>query len=231
MAEDNDDDIEEMLVEAAIEFVDRFDAYSKSIFTWAHPSYFNSALVQGRDMAIFLGHGNYNSFRAGPDDSDGVDLSQIAFGNFSWCNYYTDLEYLILFSCLTLSLDDRGGHNFWWYWFNNHSNRLEKRPFMGLHQVLGIASEAAGFTYTCCSDDGDDFFGAFADYLDCGIPVRLAWLYAIINELTVENGVNQGAVFFLEEYEYDSFWHIKDDYIHGSPKYDGQAIADHIVVY
>ncbi|MBN1274622.1 MAG: hypothetical protein JXB26_20365 [Candidatus Aminicenantes bacterium] len=233
VAHDNDSDFETMLDEAAAEFVDRFSAYSKSLFTWASPGYFTTGIGQGRDLLIFLGHGNHHKYKAGSHNSDWVDLSTVAFGDFSICDMYTDVEYLVLFSCDTLCMDNYSGVTpFGELWFNNHNNRLQKRPFMGVHEILGF-NHFWTITETCflaCSDDGDDFWGAFADYLDGGTCVRLAWLWAIMDELSIEVGENEGVVFYLLEYENDSVYDTKNDYIHGNPKYDGMGYVNYIVV-
>lgn len=223
VAHDNDGDTEDILVEAANEFIDEFDAYPLDRYEWAWPGHFNDTTAP--DMIIFIGHGSHHHFKWGKGGYDSIDVSTTAFGNFAFCDLYTDVDYLIFFfSCNLLSMNDWGGHPFHWFWLNEYSTRLQKRPFMGLHQALGFRTLSV-ITESCfifCSDNGDDFFNTLSDYLDAGVAVRSAWLWAIGDELDMDDNDNRGAVLFNDIYEWDSIYTAeKDDYIYGSPNYGG----------
>lgn len=233
VAHDNDDLVEDSFVDGASEFINTFNAYSLSKYEWSHPAHFSD--LSAPDMIIAFGHGNHHSYKWGAGENDGLDLSTTAFGNFAFCNQYADVEYLILFfSCLALSMDDftdnSGVHPFYWYWLNTPDNRLHKRPFMGLHQVLGFRS-LTKTTFSCfgsCSDDTDDFFETFSDYLDNNSATRSAWFWSIEEELDMDDGFNRGAVLFNDNYEHDTVNTAEsDDYIQGSAQYDGHFLIDY----
>ena len=227
VAHDNDDMLEDAWVEAASEFINTFSAYPLSKYEWAYPGHFNDP--NAPDMIIAFGHGNHHTYAYGP--GGGVDLSTTAFGNFAFCNQYADLEYIIFFfSCYVLSMDDSGGHPFHWYWLNTNDNRLSRRPFMGLHQALGFRTLSV-ITFSCfgvCSDDADDFFYTFSEYLDNHSAIRSAWFWTIEEELDMDDGNNRGAVLFNANYEHDTVYTAeKDDYIHGAAQYDGNFYIDY----
>lgn len=233
VAHDDDDLIEDSFIDGANEIIDTFDAYSLSKYEWSHPYHFNDPGAP--DLMIAMGHGNHHLYAYGPGDNDSVDLSTVALGNFAFCNQYADVDYLVLFfSCLALSMDDydngSGVHPFYWYWLNTQDNRLNKRPFMGLHQALGFRT-LTKITFSCfgsCSDDTDDFFETFSDYLDGASAVRSAWFWSIEEELDMDDDHNRGAVLFNDHYEHDTIYTAeKDDYIHGSSEYGGHLLIDY----
>ncbi len=229
VAHEQDDSMEDIFVEAASEFINEFGSFAKDQYQWAHPSHFNNQ--NAADMLIFLGHGNHHHYQWGKNNADAIDLSTTAFGNFAFCNNYSDVDYLMFFfSCNLLSLDDFDGQHFSYYWLNKSSTRLEKRPFMGLHQLLGFRTLSV-ITESCfgvCSDNGDDFFYTLAEYFDTGSQIKNSWLWSIGDELDQSDGENRGAVFFNDLYEHDTvFTGEKDDYIYASPNYYGHLWVEY----
>lgn len=221
VAHDNDDDAEDILVEAASEFVNEFDALPQDAYQWASP--WNFTNPSSPDLVIFMGHGNHHTYFWGPGNGEWTDVSTTAFGNFAFCNNYADTDYLVFCSCQTLSMADNGGQLYHWYWLHGYSTRLERRPFQGVHVVAGFRTNFV-ITETCfifCSDDGDDFMNAFAGNLDSGISLKNSWLWAIDDELDQGGGRNRGAVIYNDHYSLDDMYTAeKDDYIYGSSEYN-----------
>lgn len=229
VAADNDAGFQTTILRMAWAFMDEFDTYPIKYYAWATPKRFKSS-IHHNDMAVFIGHGNHHRIMWGAGGGDFLNMETLAFGNFAPCNLYGDLEYLVLFSSVTLSTADSDGHPFYWYWLNLNSNKMDRRPFMGLHQVIGLASIGRVIVYDDGSIDGDDFFDSFADFLDCGSYPRCAWFCSIVTELSLEDGFNRGAAIFFDEYENDNLWSQRDDHIYGNPNYAGHCYVEQIVV-
>lgn len=230
VAQDNDGDTEDLMIDMANAFMDEFNSYSQSQYYWAEPRFYTTQslfFANSADLVISFGHGNHHHYRAGNSGSHLVNVSTTAYGNCAPCYNTGDLEYLVFASCQILSIDNYGAQSFWYYWFNNASTKLDKRPFTGLHATLGFRTN---FTITFweflwwSGNDGDDFFDEFADNLDDGMRVIDAWQEAIGDELSFDDGNNRGAVIYLKQYEDDAISTAKDDYIYGNSNYSQQWI-------
>lgn len=218
VAEDDDEDLEERNIDRANAFIDEFDAYSRSQYFFAEPSFYTTNAIDyanSVDLAVSIGHGSHHTFFAG---NTAVDLSGTEFGNFAPCHRTGDLEYLALVSCQTLSTNTIGNTPFSAFWLHSDATCLQPRPFTGLHMVLGFLTDVH-FRHWLLDDNGSDFLSAFAEKLDDGMKVRTAWLEAADDELPIDSSQNAAGVLYLEEYEHDRLSTVRDDYIHGHPKY------------
>lgn len=218
VAEDDDQDLEDRNIDRANAFIDEFNSYNESQYFFAEPWFYTTNAIDfanSVDLAISIGHGNHHIFFAGNTD---VDLSTTEFGNFVPCHRTGDLEYLAFVSCETLSDTTIGSTPFWDFWIHNNSNRLDPRPFSGLHMVLGFLNDVH-FRHWFADDNGSDFLSAFAEKLDDGMKVRTAWLEAADDELPIDSSQNRAGVLYLEEYEHDRLSTVRDDFIYGNPKY------------
>jgi hypothetical protein len=223
VSEDDDQDMEDRDIERANGFRDDFQALTESQYYYADPSIYTGSAINyanSVDMAISIGHGSHHTFYAGGTP---VDLSTTAFGNMAACNDTGDLEYLVFVSCETLSMDNAGNTSFWSYWFHDNSTKLDKRPFTGLHMVLGFKSLVV-FDYWLLDDDGEDFLQTLAHNFNAGMKVRDAWLDAVSEELDFDDGNNRAAVLYLEKYENDRLGSAGDDYIFGNGEYSSSRM-------
>lgn len=227
IARDTNSEAEDMTIEMANAFMDEFDKYARSQYYWAEPRlYTNQSLyfTDSVDMAISFGHGNHHIYRAGNSSADEVDLSTTAFGGCATCYQTGDLEYLAFAACRVLSMNNSNGQPFWNFWFHEGSTRLDKRPFTGLHMLLGFRTNFV-VTAWWLDNDGTDFFNTFAEYLDDNMKVIDAWLDAIADELTFDDGANRGAVVYHGIYENDRLSNSRGDYIYGNTQYSDQWIT------
>ena len=200
-----------------------FDAYSQSLYDSSYESYYttNSKLyINNVDMAVSFGHGGHHSYA--PRIGETVNLSDTEFGIFAPCDNTGDLEYLVFFSCYTLSMEDAGSKPYSYYWFHQDSSKLETRPFTGLHMAIGFRTDFVVDIYLGGSwrtKQGRELVKKFANNLDGGWEIITAWLDAVSDELIQANGDNMATVFYLREYQHDTIYTEKDDYIFPHAKY------------
>lgn len=226
IAEDDDEDREDLRIGIANAFMDEFDSYSQSQYYWSEPYFYTTQAVNWAnsvEMAIAFGHGSHHHYKAGKSSSDWVNLSTTEFGSCAPCYHTGDCEYLVFASCQTLSMADYGVHSFWYYWFHNSNTKLNERPFTGLHMVLGFRTNHR-IVYWWFDNDSEDFFEAFAENLDNNMSVIDSWQEAAGDELSFDDGKNRTAVIYLKKYEGDIISYNKDDYIHGNANYYDQWI-------
>ncbi len=213
-----DEDHREDAVDMANAFMDEFDSYSRSQYSWAEPSLYtvlSDSYANSADLIISIGHGSAHVFGTGAGD---VDLSETGYGNFRSCGGHGDAEYLVFAACSVLSMADSDGHAWRYFWRNSWSTRSELRPFTGLHMVMGFRTD-----FSTRWRDGDHLFEEFAANLDSDDRVIDAWQQAVGDELDFDDGDNRGAVFYLPEYVDDTIHSAKDDYIYGHSKYSISA--------
>jgi hypothetical protein len=170
-------------------------------------------------MTISFGHGNHHIYRAGNSSSDVVDISSTAYGGMQPCYNIGDLEYLIFASCRVLSMEDSGGLDYFRFWINNYTTRLDNRPFTGLHMVCGFRTNFV-VTVWFLDNDGTDFLDQFAKNLNNNMTVIDSWQEAVGDELDFDKGHNRGTVFYLKQYENDKITTRRSDYIYGNTKYN-----------
>lgn len=209
----HDKDLENLLIEIANKFQDEFDWYSQSQYYWSEPRFLTTDcqnFANSVDMAIFIGHGVHHQY-------NWVDISKTAYGSCAQCYSTGNLKYLVFISCLTLSAVDYNGKSYRHYWFHEENTKLERRPFTGLHMVLGFHTDHV--IKDGLQSDSADFSYRFAFFLDAGFTVIAAWHYAALCQLNFDNGANRTAVFYLKQYEYDTISSNKDDYIYGNVNY------------
>lgn len=226
VAHDDDEDREDLRIGIANAFMDEFDSYSQSQYYWSQPKLYTTECLyyaNGVDMVISFGHGSHHKYKAGKSSSDWVNLSGTAYGSCAPCYNTGDLEYLVFASCQTLSIEDYGSHSFWYYWFHNEDTKFNKRPFTGLHMVLGFRTNHR-IVHWILDNDSEDFFDEFAENLDDGVKVIDAWQEAAGDELSFDDGKNRTAVIYLKEYENDTISSNKHDYIRGNGNYNQQWI-------
>ncbi len=216
-----DEDREDLRIGMANAFMDEFNSYSKSQYYWAEPRFYTYqcfSYANNADMTISFGHGYHHHYKAGRNSSDWVDISSTAYGNCAQCYKNGDLEYLVFGSCQTLSMENDGGHSFWHYWFHDGNNKLDERPFTGLHMVLGFRTNHR-IVHWFLDNDSEDFFDTFAENLDDGWKIIDAWQEAAGDELSFSDGKNRTAVIYLYVYENDRISNNRSDYIYGNNKY------------
>jgi len=220
---------EEVMLDIANRFRSKFNSYSESQYHWSQKRYYKDEAIQyanSVDMAFSIGHGNHHYYLS----SDGeLDLSQTEFGNFTPCNANGDLEYLIFISCLTLSMEEVSATPFWYYWFHKESTKFTKKPFTGLHMVLGFRSTTRFNSYhwgRWRTWDGKNFVREFANKINSGWAIADAWIDAASDELKQSDGRNLAAVLYLREYENDTIFTEENDYIYGNDNYSspGQKV-------
>lgn len=213
-----DVDFVDELINVANSFMNRFDSFDVSQYYYAEPHIYKGSshtYVDAVDFAISLGHGSHHNFVTG---SGGVNMSTTSFGGCADCYKTGDLEYLIFLSCQTLSMDNSGGRPYYYNWIHEENTKFDKRPFQGLHGVLGFRTNVRLGDWLL-DNDGKDLFETFADYLDSGYSFRNAWMDSIEEELSFSGGDNRGAVFYQNRYETENIQNIKhnpsDDHIYG----------------
>jgi hypothetical protein len=222
VAEDNDEDSEDLMIEMANAFFDEFNAYSSFDYYWSEPWFYDCSYLceaNSHDMVISFGHGNHHTYRAGNSSSGDVDLSGTAYGGFKPCYKAGDLEYLIFASCQVLSMENDNGNSYQHFWVNNYSTRLDDRPFMGLHMVCGFRTNFV-VTVWWLDNDGTDFLDQFAENLNNNMSVIDSWQEAVGDELDFDDGNNRGTVFYIKSYENDRIKTRKSDYIYPNARYN-----------
>lgn len=223
-----DKDLAHLILEIAGRFMSEFHSYSLSQGQWSEPRFLTTDcqdFANSVDMAIFIGHGYYHHYKAGGSNSDWVDISKTAYGSCAQCYSTGDLKYLVFISCLTLSAEDYNGKSYRHYWFHEENTKLERRPFTGLHMVLGFRTLHVVRSYDFLfhhENDSGDFSFRFAFFLDAGFTVIEAWHHAALCQLNFDNGANRTAVLYLKQYQYDRISSNKDDYIYGNVNYNPQ---------
>lgn len=222
VTQDSDETYRETLTDMANAFMEEFDAYSNDQYFWAEPRFYttgSSTYANSADLSISLGHGLPHLFYTDHGSSDGeVDVSNTSFGSFHPCGGNGDAEYLVFFSCETLSLGDQDGHDWGYFWKNREATKSELRPFSGLHIVMGFRSLTQLRWFF--GWDGEDMLEEFAANLDSGDRVVDAWQEAVGDELSFASGYNRGAVIYIPTYEDDTIFSVGDDYIYGNSHYD-----------
>lgn len=214
VAHDGDDDAEDLMVDMANAFIDEFGALSLSQYLWSEARFYTNQCISyanAADLILSFGHGNHHIYNS-------IDLSRTHYGNFAPCRQNGDAEYLAFASCQSLSMENSGGNPWDYFWGNTHATRLDRRPFSGLHMVMGFRTNFHVKKILWWSD-GEDFLEAFAENLDSGDKVVDAWQEAVGDELDFDDGNNRGTVFYLNEYKDDVISSRKDDYIYGNTKY------------
>jgi hypothetical protein len=208
-------------------FIDEFDSRSDYRYFWSDPSCYSSSCgdcASNFDLVISWGHGSHHTFYS---SATAVDLSGTSYGGAAFCNSTGEPRYLAFASCDILSMDDWGSHPFWYYWFNDSSTKLQKRPFQGLHVLMGFRTlmviDEWSFLWWS-GNNADDFFGNFANKLDDGWAVKDAWLYAVDDELSFDDGNNRGAVLYHDAFANDLITTVDSDFIFGNGNYYGQTI-------
>jgi len=217
------DDLRDDSIDMAEAFMDEFDAYSNSQYLTAEPRFFtrqSDTYANSADLVIAWGHGNHHTINPAGET---IDLSTTGYGNFRPCGGSGDAEYMVFFSCLTLSLRDDDGNGWRYYWVNRIATQSDLRPFSGLHMALGFRSEVR--TRWIFGTDGADLFEEFAANLDSGDRVVDAWQEAVGDELSFLFGDNRGTVMYLQVYEDDTIFSVTDDYILGNIDY--HLVADY----
>lgn len=217
VTQDSDESYRDQALEMANAFMDEFDAYSNSQFLWAEPHLYTTGCAtyaNSADLTISWGHGLHHTYYTGVGS---VDLSTTGYGNFRPCGGNGDAEYIVFFSCLTLSRADSDGHEWWHFWRNYEATKSDVRPFSGLHMAMGFGTVVRTRCFFGC--DGEDLFEEFAANLDSGDRVIDAWQEAVGDELSFNWGHNRGVVMFLPEYEFDTIYSVEDDYIYGNSRY------------
>jgi hypothetical protein len=111
------------------------------------------------------------------------------------------------------------GGAFRYWWFHNENTKLNKRPFTGLHMVLGFRTN-----FSITKSQGSNFLKEFARNLDDGMTVIGSWLEAAMDELPFDYGKNRATVIYLKMYENDTILSNKDDYILGNENYNQQWV-------
>jgi hypothetical protein len=226
VAHDDDGDKEDLRIGMANAFMDEFNYYSESQYYWAEPRFYTTQCINfanNADMTISFGHGSHHQYKAGKNSSDWVNIANTSYGNCAQCFNTGDLEYLVFGSCQTLSMDNNGGYTFWHYWFHEDNNKIDKRPFTGLHMVLGFRTNHR-IVYWIFDNDSEDFFEAFAENMDDGMKIIDAWQEAAGDELSFSDGKNRTAVIYLLVYENANIFYNQHDYIYDNSKYYQQYI-------
>ncbi len=208
-------------------FINNFSSRTDYKYFWSEPGVFSSACTDcasNFDLVIAWGHGSPHTFYSG---KSAVDLSGTAYGGCAFCNSTGDTKYLAFASCSILSLEDSASQPWWNYWFHNQSTRTDRRPFQGLHMVMGFRTLMVIDTWSFLWDSGDnadDFFGDLAGRLDDGWSVKDAWLYSAKDNLSFDDGNNRAAVAYLGEYGSDTVSTTRSDFIYGNAKYANQWV-------
>ena len=232
IAWDSDDVIRRIDRKMANAFIDSFDALPLDGGNWSRndPEKWLSqkrAALESVDMIISASHGAPHEIKAWSEDNNfkWIDLSTIALGSLSECNFTGDLEFLILLSCNTLSLDNINGEDYFYYWFNTEITKLKKRPFTGLHMVAGFYT-----VFRIQQGVSGPFMRAFANKLDANYKFRLAWFDAIEEMLEIESGANCGALFCIQENYNDRLREgcYNNDYIYKNHAYI--PVSNYIII-
>jgi hypothetical protein len=104
-------------ISAAASFWMSFNSAGHNFMVYAAPHMYKEnagSFVDNTDMALSFGHGEPHVFRAGKNcPGDKVELAHTAYGSCGRCYDTGDLEYLVFFSCLTLSREDEAIEQAW----------------------------------------------------------------------------------------------------------------------